>query len=478
MKQTTPEQYKIGGYALRTALILSSLWLSGCSGDQTTAPLPPPSATQYTLSVSVTGAGNVTSSLAGISCGIDCTESYASGQSVTLTATAGNGYQFSSWSGACSGTGSCMVAMNANRSVTATFTNSTTQILFEERFDISGNNLTYGFDGWLFGHSNQLWTMRDHLQAGGVNNGPAFRATSAFDSFIIGDDASIGAGGTSYYFLKNLTGNLADHSRDFWVRQCMKYSSGYLDARTRGPIGAKINYFIASGGGFLEYTPIAGTFQARERVVGRTSSARANLFSPDPASARSTNLVGSFQVGEILVGETSGATATFQSFSPEERTIGFNHFWHPGSAPLFRADNYLELVWYDLTSDHYFGSNNPLNQVQHSNWLLLQDHYDEWMCLETHIDLDQVPWLVEIYVTTTPGAATLAAGTTALDMNGRRQFNDYLYIRYSNPTAPALDPGFGIDFNQYGAFGLTLTNDEIYFDEYLISTGKVGHPFR
>ena len=98
--------------------------------------------------------------------------------------------------------------------------------------------------------------------------------------------------------------------------------------------------------------------------------------------------------------------------------------------------------------------------------------------METHIDLDQVPWLVEIYVTTAPGAATLAAGTTAIDTNGRRQFNDYLYIRYSNPVGPALERGFGIGHNEYGAYGHANINDQIYLDEMVISTGKVGHPFR
>lgn len=360
--------------------------------------------------------------------------------------------------------------MTANRNVLATFTNDTTQILFDEHFDNPGPDLTFGFDGWLFGDSNQSWTRQD-LASGGVNDGPAFLATSTFDS-------SIQAGGTSYYFRKDFTGDLADYSRDFWIRQCMKYSNGYLDARVRGPVGAKINYFVGSGGGFLEYTPVSGTFQVRERVVGQTSGARANLFSPNPASSRVTNLVGTFLVGESLVGESSGATATFIGFAPEERTIAFNHFWHPGSAPLFRADEYEELVWYDISTDDFFGSNNPVNQVQHTNWLLLQEHYNEWMCLETRIDLDQVPWVIEIYVTTAPGAATLAAGATGLDNNGRRQFNDYLYIRYSNPVAPAVEAGFGIGFNQYGAYGMTFRGDEIYFDEMTISTGKLGHPFR
>jgi len=40
---------------------------------------------------------------------------------VTLTARAARGSTFVGWSGACTGTGSCAVTMNAAKSVTATF---------------------------------------------------------------------------------------------------------------------------------------------------------------------------------------------------------------------------------------------------------------------------------------------------------------------------------------------------------------------
>src|SRR2546428_2791650 len=51
-----------------------------------------------------------------------CSASFASGTSVTSTATPASGSAFSGWSGAgCSGTGSCVGTMNAAQSVTATF---------------------------------------------------------------------------------------------------------------------------------------------------------------------------------------------------------------------------------------------------------------------------------------------------------------------------------------------------------------------
>ncbi len=76
-----------------------------------------------TLSVTVTGLGTVTSVPVGISCRTtgDCTEDFDQGTPVNLVATADDGSFLTVWS-ACAGTGDCSFTMDANRSVTATFT--------------------------------------------------------------------------------------------------------------------------------------------------------------------------------------------------------------------------------------------------------------------------------------------------------------------------------------------------------------------
>ena len=83
----------------------------------------------YTLTVSVTpqgsGGGSVTSAPAGIACGSDCTETYSANTQVTLTATPESGQVFNGWSGACAGTGACVVTMEAAKTVTATFAKKT-----------------------------------------------------------------------------------------------------------------------------------------------------------------------------------------------------------------------------------------------------------------------------------------------------------------------------------------------------------------
>jgi hypothetical protein len=77
----------------------------------------------FTLSVTRTGVagGSVTSNPTGVNCGTDCSEAFASGTTVRLTATAPAGVAFAGWTGACTGTGACSVTMTANASVTANF---------------------------------------------------------------------------------------------------------------------------------------------------------------------------------------------------------------------------------------------------------------------------------------------------------------------------------------------------------------------
>ena len=80
----------------------------------------------FRLGVSRSGTGGatgrVTSNIAGINCGTDCSESYAVGTRVKLTASGVNGAAFDGWTGCDSIiSGACYVTMDRARSVTASF---------------------------------------------------------------------------------------------------------------------------------------------------------------------------------------------------------------------------------------------------------------------------------------------------------------------------------------------------------------------
>jgi hypothetical protein len=108
---------------------------TGCAG---TAPCtltltgnPTVAATFTTIPVTLavrekgSGAGQVTSSPSGINCSAtsnQCSSSFNSGTTVTLTASASSGSKFAGWSGGgCAGTRACVVPLSADTTVTATF---------------------------------------------------------------------------------------------------------------------------------------------------------------------------------------------------------------------------------------------------------------------------------------------------------------------------------------------------------------------
>jgi len=113
-------------------------WTGACTGggtctislsDQTSvtatfsinAP-PRPATVQLTVTDSGSGTGTVTSTPAGISCGLTCNASFATGTSVTLTANPNAGATFTGWTGACSGTAPCTLALESDTTVGAILT--------------------------------------------------------------------------------------------------------------------------------------------------------------------------------------------------------------------------------------------------------------------------------------------------------------------------------------------------------------------
>src|SRR5665811_1256399 len=86
--------------------------------------------TQHELDVTVSGEGKVDADSGAIAncreaSGV-CSDLYDENTVVTLTPTADSGHEFDEWGGACSGSGSCEVTMNAAKSVSVSFVAETT----------------------------------------------------------------------------------------------------------------------------------------------------------------------------------------------------------------------------------------------------------------------------------------------------------------------------------------------------------------
>jgi hypothetical protein len=118
---TTPVDNNTSMTALACAA--TTLCVAGDASGNELAGTPP--LQQLAVDLGGTGSGTVTSGDGTISCPGSCSSGFAQGSQVTLTATAASGSTFTGWSGGgCSGTGTCMVTMSADQTVTATFSAS------------------------------------------------------------------------------------------------------------------------------------------------------------------------------------------------------------------------------------------------------------------------------------------------------------------------------------------------------------------
>ena len=106
-------------------------WTGACTGTGACSPTMTVARTvgasftikRYVLTVGAPTGGTITGS--GINCGAggtDCSETYDHGTVVPLTATAATGYNFTNWTGDCTGAGPCSVTMTAASAVGAIFT--------------------------------------------------------------------------------------------------------------------------------------------------------------------------------------------------------------------------------------------------------------------------------------------------------------------------------------------------------------------
>ena len=113
-------------YKLRSLLCVASatFFLAACGGSDDDAGIITPSdqpSQQFELSIQVTGAGEVQTVPAGLSCSSICSANVNASSVITLEATPANGFRFAGWGDSCSGTASCVVTMDQLRLVSAYF---------------------------------------------------------------------------------------------------------------------------------------------------------------------------------------------------------------------------------------------------------------------------------------------------------------------------------------------------------------------
>lgn len=160
-----------------------------------------------------TGSGAVTSSPAGINCGGTCSAVFNAGTLVTLTAAPAADSLFAGWGGACSGTASCVVTMDAAKSVTATFNQYIT--LTVPNGGESWNRVnTYAIQWNYAGNPGPY--VKIELWKGGVLDR------------IITSSTSLGSNGNGSYSWK-ITGNQT-FGPDYRIRITSTSNSNYVDA--------------------------------------------------------------------------------------------------------------------------------------------------------------------------------------------------------------------------------------------------------
>ena len=248
-----------------------------------------------TVSRSGLGTGRVVSTPAGIDCGADCTQTYAANTAVTLTAIPDAGSAFSSWSGACTGAGSCSVTMDAAKSVTATFSTASLSISDVTVTEGNSGTTTATFTVSLSAASASTVTV-NYATADGTATAPADYAaqtgnlsftagqTSKTIAVVVNGDTAVEPNET---FLVNLTGpvgaTLADAQGQGTITN---------DDTTPPPVGGEAVVWVNAVGvsvaadSITKTAPPRGATPEPHRAVASTGTATWSSPCPRPRATR------------------------------------------------------------------------------------------------------------------------------------------------------------------------------------------------
>ena len=134
--QGAPVQSKL---VQATLFALLALLLSACGGGSDTEEVPPVVSTSM-LTLEVSGSGVISGDDGAINCDSNCSATLDQDSQVELTVSPKAGYQFEQWNGACSGSGSCSVMMNSDKTVAAVFVAETIEpVTYSLSVSLSGS---------------------------------------------------------------------------------------------------------------------------------------------------------------------------------------------------------------------------------------------------------------------------------------------------------------------------------------------------
>ncbi len=206
-------------------------------GGSTTTPT-----TDFTLTVTANTNGVITSTANEINCGVDCNETLAENSQLTLVTQANQGFEFTNWTGDCSGSGSCVVTFDADKNVGAVFTAVNTNT---ELPPVKSNNL----HSLILQSSNCSEGASPHYACGGQYH-PADNLASG--SYI----AVCPTGASDYSSCANAEG--ADKHK-FILFEDIKFSDGVLVCSDASLVGQSRND-CAQTAGLAQYVYAAEIF--------------------------------------------------------------------------------------------------------------------------------------------------------------------------------------------------------------------------
>lgn len=121
----------------------------------------------HSLEITKTGTGNgkVVSIPQGINCGSTCTTTFTQGSVVTLTTIADSGSTFDGWTGACTGSAFCNVAMDNAKQVTAIFNNNTQPVIQTDGETVAGNPVNLSANLGMSDFNTCIWNFGDGYTA-------------------------------------------------------------------------------------------------------------------------------------------------------------------------------------------------------------------------------------------------------------------------------------------------------------------------